>query len=247
MVKKSKEYFTAQKLTKKGGTETGYLLDEAVVARHEETYKTTDHKYPNENVVRLVKWFFTKKEGRVLDYGFGPGENMIHLLKTGYSVFGVEVSKLALKITQQKLKNLPQFKDKVDLLLLRPEDKTLPYKDEYFDYILSNQTIYFLFSKEKITNLLGEFKRILKPGGQLIISMMSSFNSMCTKGKKVGPDLYEYICYDAPESMPNRLYIIRDEKHAREIFSMFNIHEVGYFDNNYCGIAGHHYVILASK
>lgn len=165
----------------------------------------------------------------------------------GYHVSGVDISENAKKLVENKLQNYPQFKDKVDLRILGPKDESLYWEDNFFDYIVSNQTVYYLFSKQKIVRLLNEFKRILKPQGRLIVTMMSRFNMGCIKGKEVGEDLYEWISYYKSENKPDRVYIVKDENHARDLFSMFKIHEVGYFDNYYCGVAGHHWVILASK
>lgn len=40
------------------------FLDNAVVERYEKIFSQGyDHKYPNENIVRLVEWFFGKNSG----------------------------------------------------------------------------------------------------------------------------------------------------------------------------------------
>lgn len=226
-----------------------FLLDEPEVKWYEEFYeKGGDHAYPNEHIVRTVKWFFPTKTGRVLDYGFGPGENLFHLMMTGYEGYGIEVSQNAKKLVERKLRKHPEFGRKIDLRLLGPADETLPWKSNYFDYIVSNQVIYFLFSKVKIIRLLNEFNRVLKPRGKFIISTMGKSDMRCTKGKEVGPDLFEYsekdVSYDGGTS---RHYILRDEQHARELFSMFHIDEVGFFAHSYCGVTDHHYLILGEK
>jgi len=221
------------------------LIDKLVVKRHEISYGIgINHKYPNENMVRLTKWFFPKR-GKVLDYGFGPGENLLHLLRIGHMVAGIEVSTEARKITEKKLKEYPLLKKRCELYMLTKNDKRLPYKSNSFDYILSNQTVYFLNSEKKIRYLLKEFNRILKPNGRIIISMMSRFNRGCTAGKYVGNNCYEYFADGLSE--PNKVYIVKDEDHIRKLFDVFKINEIGYFDNYYCGEAGHHFVVLASK
>lgn len=221
------------------------LLNENNVKRYEKTYaRGTDHKYPNENVVRLVKWYFDKG-GKVLDYGFGYGENLIHLLKSGYNCSGIEVSKNAKSLVEKKLQTFPEYSGNVELHILEKDQETLPFKDNEFDYILSNQVVYFLANEHKIVALLNEFKRILKSSGKIIITMMSRLNHFCIKGTEIEPNVYEYE--DNENEYKNYVYIIRDEGHARELFSIYNIHEIGWFDNYYCGASGHHYVILASN
>ncbi len=221
------------------------LVNENNVERYEETYRRgTNHLYPNENIVRLVKWFFDGN-GKVLDYGFGPGENLMHLLRLGYLCEGIEVSRHAIQLVENKIKKYPEYKEKVNLYLLNNDQLRLPFDDNSLDYILSNQVIYYLANEENIIMLLNEFKRILKPNGRLIITMMSRLNHYCMKGTEIKPNIYKYE--DKRNGNLNYVYIIQDEGHARDLFSMFNIQEIGWFDNYYCGASGHHWVILLSN
>ena len=60
--------------------------------KYENLYKAGhNHSYPNLDFVRLERKFLRyKSKVRILDYGFGTGENLIHLLKNNYDVYGVE-------------------------------------------------------------------------------------------------------------------------------------------------------------
>lgn len=222
------------------------MVNKSNVARYEGCYKRgNDHSYPNENIVRLVKWFFPGKEGKVLDYGFGYGENLIHLLKSGYSCSGVDIASTAKNVVIRKLEKYPKYKDKYSLHILTNDDKQLMFEDNSFDYIVSNQTVYFSASETGVLKLLREFNRVLKPDGRLIITMMSRLNTFCISGTEIEPNVYKY--YSKENDWTNYAYIVRDEGHARDLFSMFKIHEIGWFDNYYCGRSGHHFVVLASK
>ena len=181
--------------------------------------------------------------GLVLDYGFGPGENMIHLLRLGYHCEGLEVSKNAKMLVERKLERYPEFEGFANLHLLEDNQSSLPFGDDYFDYVLSNQVVYFLAHEEKIKRLFSEFRRVLKPKGRLIITMMSRLNHFCTKGIEIAPNIYKYLNKDS--GYLRYVYILYDENHARELFKTFEIHEIGWFDNHYCGASGHHFVILA--
>lgn len=203
-----------------------------------------DHVCPNENMVRLVQGFFGKG-GEVLDFGFGPGENLLYLLKAGYTCTGVDTSESARKITEGKLDKHPEFKGKSRLYVLEENQKDLPFPDNQFDYILSNQVVFFLADEEKMLNLFREFKRVLKPKGRLIISMMSRLNSHCVNGKQVAPNIYAEEHEDIGST--DYVYIVQDEAHVRRLFSMFEIHEVGWFENHYFGRSGHYYVVLAAN
>lgn len=215
------------------------FVDQDVVAVNTKLHAVRHRASPSENVVRLVKWFF-KKPGHVLDYGCGDGSNMEFLLGQGYTVDGIDITDNAIERVQNRLKEHSGWTAKV----LRPSDEKLPYRDNAFDFILCNQVIYYLGSEERIKRLLYEFQRVLKPGAKLIITALSRFSDACTKGRRVEDNMYEW---DMPIGEKIKSYIFRDENHIRKVIDMFTINEIGYFDNYYCGVGGHHWVILAEN
>ena len=76
------------------------------VIKYENLYKQGhNHSYPNLNLVRIQKSFLFKNLGKTLDFGFGVGENMLFLAKEGHTMFGLETSKTAIKITKKKFRN----------------------------------------------------------------------------------------------------------------------------------------------
>jgi len=224
-----------------------YMVTEKEAGIYKDKYinNTRDHHYPNESIIRLTKWFFkagygSKNNGRCLDYGCGSSENMQHLLRCGIDADGVEIATEALDECRQKLGQNPEFNNRWKLFLVKPDDKHLPVDDNHYDYVISNQVLYFLDSLDKIEHVLKEFKRILKPGGKLIITMGSRFNSMCIDATPLGGNVYSWG--------DHKVYVFKDAQDVRDIFGKyFNIIEVGYMDNYYCNVAGHHWVILAEN
>ena len=70
------------------------------------------HEFPNVNLVRLEKWFLKGgKNFKILDHGFGYGENSIFYPQKGYKVYGTEISKRSnylfkrKKLKKKKIKN----------------------------------------------------------------------------------------------------------------------------------------------
>ena len=56
------------------------LVEKEAADRWDKAYAGgSDKSYPNLDLVRLDSWFFNKKPGRLLEYGFGCGVNLIHL------------------------------------------------------------------------------------------------------------------------------------------------------------------------
>lgn len=213
------------------------LVNENNRKKYHEYHKTRVHKAPNENIVRLVQWHFKTGKGKVLDYGAGDGNNMKYMLDEGYDVVGTEISSNAIKKIEKKLEDYPMLNWKAELI--EPDDQRLPFDDNEFDFIMSNQTVYFITPKENTIKLLEEFKRVLKPGGKIIISMMSRFNQYCIRGEPLGDDIYRCDGWE--------VVILQTEKDVRDMFSMFKIDEIGYFDNYYFDMAGHHWVIIGEN
>lgn len=198
-----------------------------------------DHEYPNVNTVRISKSFYPKS-GKVLDYGFGYTQEVIHFLKKGYEVWGLDVSKSAVKTGYQKLKKLGLNSNSAHLESINTQWSKLPYEDSFFDVVHSNQAIYFLADINKIVNLLNEFKRVLKHGGKFSISTMGPENSFCANGIQVGKNLYRP---SEKEDAPT-CYVFPNENVLRDVFSIFDIVEVGSFNNVYCGTNGFHWVVM---
>ena len=204
-----------------------------------------DHWYPNKNIVRLTRKFFGFGSGLALDYGCGSSENMQHLMRLGYDVYGTEITKEAIEECEFRIKNHSiynkPFSNNWKLFLLDSDSLTLPFEDNTFDHILCNQVIYFLGTLESIEFLLKEFQRVLKPNGKLIITTMSLHNLQpIREGVRVEKNIWNW--------RKMNLYIFDDEQHVRKTFAKyFNISEIGYFDNNYLKSTGHHWIILADN
>ena len=126
--------------------------------------------YPSLELVRLEKLFFKQEKGKLLEYAFGSGSNTIHLLKCGYKVYGIDVSPHALNRTKKRIKEITDL-SQPELFLLEKDAKKIPFGDNSFDEIVAMSIISLLGSEEKIKYLLSEFKRVLKPGGKIIIDI----------------------------------------------------------------------------
>jgi len=126
--------------------------------------------YPSLELVRLEKLFFKEEKGKLLEYAFGSGCNTIHLIKCGYQVFGIDVSSHFLNTTKKRIKEIESLY-KPELFLLKKDAKKIPFDDNSFDKIVAMSVISLLGSQEKIKYLLSEFKRILKPGGKIVVDI----------------------------------------------------------------------------
>ncbi len=211
-----------------------------------------DHMYPNENFVRLERWYFGGKKGsRVFDHGFGSGENLIHLARKGYKVDGVEIAQGAVKLVQKKVDaRIAELKKNISLKLLSPSSEKLPYADNTFEHAVSLGVVCFSPSEAAITHSLNELHRIMKPNAKLILSTPGPKNIFYEKGKRVTPNV---CCYEGREGHYRKkvkwlFYIFKDQNHIKKMFnSKFKIDDIGWFDNHYCNVHGFHWVVLARK
>lgn len=138
--------------------------------------------YPSLELVRIERIFFNKKNGKLLEYGFGSGPNTIHLLKCGYNVYGIDISINAVQRTKKRISKIKGIKQP-KLFLLERDAKRLPFEDNTFEKIVAMSVISLLGSEEKINYLFSEFKRVLKPKGKIVMDI-NDHESEFSKNKK---------------------------------------------------------------
>ncbi len=152
------------------------------------------HRYPNVNTVRCEKWYFRKHLplSKILDYGFGYGQEAIYFAENGYDVYGLDISQNALSNVKKMIsKDYPHLTDKIKLSIISSSDEKLPYEDNFFDFIHSNQTIYHLPSEAAFRNVIKEWHRILKPGGRIMFATFGTKNSSIVRDAEDVQNLYE--------------------------------------------------------
>ncbi|MBS4539353.1 class I SAM-dependent methyltransferase [Clostridium sp. D2Q-11] len=106
--------------------------------------------------------------GRVLDVGVGRGQFawiMAENFKEYDEIIGIDVNAKILKKAEE---NLSQFRVKLQLM---SGDK-LEFEDDYFDTVTIAQVLHHIPTKEDISKMFLEMKRVLKPGGLFIVKEM---------------------------------------------------------------------------
>lgn len=207
----------------------------------------SDKKYPNLDLVRLEQWFFKRKPGRLLEYAFGCGENVLHLLECGYTVDGVDASIEAKKTAERKFKNRPDLAARATLRHLSPELKRLPYEDACFDYVNCLSVLSLLGSKERAQYLLREFFRVMKPGGKIIVDINGAESDFAHNAKPLGNDVYESRGHGGSD-LPHLSYCLKDAKSFEEIVRpIFEIDDVGFSWHKYFHSEIQEFIICAHK
>lgn len=98
---------------------------------------------------------------RVLDVGCGNGLTLDNI--NAKEKYGIDINP----------KNVGICKQKGIHAIERNAEEKFPFKDDYFDVVISEELIEHLFFPEKFSN---EIKRVLKPNGAFIGSMPNHFN-----------------------------------------------------------------------
>jgi len=125
-------------------------------------YDVLNFVYPYVDLLnKIVEILKPIKGEKILDAGVGTGNLAMLLKEKGADIYGLDFSEEALKIYKEKDPSAKVFLH--DLML------PLPFEDNYFDKIVSNNVLYNIPREERLKVIL-ELKRVLKPGGLILIS-----------------------------------------------------------------------------
>ncbi len=109
-----------------------------------------------------------KNWGRVLDVGCGTGAYSVELAKRGARTTGVDGSEGMLDWAAAKA-----AKERLHVNFVRADAQMLPFPDGHFDFVLSVGALCFAKDGEKA---LLEMRRVLKPGGRLVVGVLNKWS-----------------------------------------------------------------------
>jgi ubiquinone/menaquinone biosynthesis C-methylase UbiE len=126
----------------------------------------------------------------ILDYGCGPGHDLVGFAEYSEpaNLIGIDLSSTSLDQARQRLQ---LHGKKADLRLISQNERKLPLDDESIDYIHCSGVLMLL---KNPSHLLSEFRRILKPSGELRL-MVYNYDSIW---------LHLYVAYFL--QIVNRIY-----------------------------------------
>ncbi len=182
------------------------------------------NKYPFDLVVSLVarNFFSVPKEKRnkikVLDLGCGAGNNAKFLAENGFNVYGIDGSKIAIKICKERFKewNLKGNFIQGDFL-------KLPYKNNFFNLIIDRESLYANKFSD-IKNIINKIYQKLERNGLFISFIYSSYHPDREFGKEIEPNTY---CNFKKGSFykAGKAHFV-DVKEIYELYSKFKIESI---------------------
>ena len=114
----------------------------------------------SKNLKILKKYFSSTKRGFLLDLGCGTGRDAIELARSGFKVYGIDISSEMIKIAKSGIT------DNESIEFLQGDSEHIPYEDEHFDAVICSSSFHHY---PRPVASLSEIRRVLKKNGHLFL------------------------------------------------------------------------------
>ena len=115
-------------------------------------------------VTKIIEYISLLKNGKILDFGCGTGNYLEALSNlTDNQFYGIDASSDMIEIARKK---------KIKAHFNISTHKSLPFPDEFFDFIYIIDVLQHIPGHE-LKQLICEISRVLKPGGKILILTVS--------------------------------------------------------------------------
>jgi len=141
-------------------------------------YGRTAARMEREAVTRGLARARVRPEERVLEVGVGTAAAFARLgrrVGARGQLVGLDFSRGMLAATRRRVP---------DARLVRAEARALPFPDDYFDLLWCSYLLETIPTAE-LTPLLEEFRRVLKPGGRLLLVNFSKNGAGLTRSERL--------------------------------------------------------------
>ena len=204
--------------------------------------------YPSEYLVRIFlsqrnknKFNFPEfKDKLLLDLSCGDGRNLELFYNLKFKLFATEISS---KIINQIRKSI-----KFGVSLRVGTNSNLPFKDNFFDYIVSSHSCYYIDNNENLKKNLLEIRRTMKTGSFFIGTIPSTSNYYFKNSIQLKKNHY-LIKYDYLNLRNN--YVLAGFQNKKDLLNelskLFKIVDIGILNNNYFGIKEKMFIFILKK
>ncbi len=123
---------------------------------------------------KAAKRLRQSKPLKVLDVACGTGDSIVALYKSGIrDLTGIDISRKMLAVAEKKLK-----RKYIDAKILHEDCASMSFEDETFDAVT---TFFGMRNFEDKKQCLAEMRRVLKPGGTLVVVELSEPRNKAVK------------------------------------------------------------------
>ena len=177
---------------------------------------TDDAEVAHEQALAAVRLSGCPAGGDVLDVPCGFGRHTVPLARAGYRAVGVDRSATLLEEARRRTGHERWPK------LSRADYRELPFADASFDAALNLFTSLGYLGDDADTRVLAEIRRVLRPGGRLVIEtahrdrLVAHFQEQDWRLLGEGPLLLEQRTFDPAEGIAQSTQTLIDGAGARE-------------------------------
>lgn len=186
--------------------------------------KQKEMSYPSEYVIRIFKGSYPRlnfdktsfKNKKICDLGCGDGNNLVLLHQCGFDIYGMEITE---EIVNRVKYNL--IKKNINSEIKIGTNDKIPFDDNFFDFLLSWNSCYYMGNQRNFNVYVREFSRVLKKDGYLVLSIPKKTCFIYHGSEKI-QDGYQRIKND-PFNVRNGevLRMFEDEQEIEDVFSKY--------------------------
>jgi ubiquinone/menaquinone biosynthesis C-methylase UbiE len=141
-------------------------------------------KEPDEWVTWLVSMLRDRNFRHVYDHGCGAGRHLVYLAREGFETYGSDISDNALKRAEEWL-----TREGLHAEVKKSDMTIIPYPDEFFGGVVSAYVIQHN-TRANMQKAINEIYRVLRPGGLLYITFISTGSHRCGNGVMIEPNTF---------------------------------------------------------
>lgn len=124
------------------------------------------------------------KARRILVAGCGYGRHCAYFARRGFDTTGLDASRTAIEMAHEAAKV-----DGLEIVFSCASATRMPFPDASFDAVYDHALLHHLGAEERDATVL-EYRRVLRPSGLLVVSVLSVEDPDCGLGPELEPGTY---------------------------------------------------------
>lgn len=193
---------------------------------------------PYPDVIELATSKMLPVGAKILDLGSGAGRHLQYLERMQFKTIGMDNAWNGLQVSKERLQG-----EKLPVqILIADMAEVFPFPDNCFDGIVSIHVI-FHNPRQVIKSTIAEVKRVLKPGGVVMVTFNAVYGSRFGHGQDLGENtwiLNEGVDLDIPHHFS-------DLADVADLMAGFKVLKVRLEEKVDRGSVSAHWVVTARK